>query len=83
MSSSSACSGITDWLKRMASSARPRFQVVISANMARPMTMGNQPPSKNLSALAAKNGMSKARKSTSSGRARLSFQPQFLISTTK
>ena len=41
---------------------RPCCQVVIRVNMATPMRMGNQPPSRIFTALAAKNTMSMTKK---------------------
>jgi hypothetical protein len=41
---------------------RPRCQVVISVNIAAPMSSGNQPPSSTFTALAEKNTMSTRKK---------------------
>ena len=82
-SSSNALSGISERLKRLASSARPRFHVVISANIEMPITVGTQPPSKNLSVFARKNGMSTERKSTSNGSAFHNGHFQLRVATKK
>ena len=48
--------------RRLLISLRPCFQVIISVNITPPMTSGNQPPSRILVALAAKNSASTTKK---------------------
>ena len=62
---------------------RPTFQSTMTTSIATATAMGIQPPSKNLRRLAAKNGRSNDRKSTSGGSAFHSGQPQVLRVTTK
>jgi hypothetical protein len=59
-------SGGDIWMRRSASTVRPTLQSIITMNMRAPTRMGIQP---NLVRLAAKNGRSNDRNSTSGGRA--------------
>ena len=74
----------SSWLARLRPrSARPVFHVVITRKSARAMAIGNHPPLKNFMALAAKKGMSKLRKTATSGSACQRGHFHARVSTTK
>jgi hypothetical protein len=62
MASRKAGRSMASLRSRSASSMRPRVQVVMSVNIAAPMSSGNQPPSSTFTALAAKKTRSTTKK---------------------